>query len=46
LPTDYSFKVVTEHRFLLTFVGETLTIIIEERQFQRLQSEPIFKKVC
>jgi len=45
LPTDYSFKVVTEHRFQLTFGGETVTIIIEARQFQRLPSELIFARV-
>jgi len=44
LPTDYSFKVLTEHRFQLTFGGETVTIIIAARQFQRLPSELIF--VC
>jgi len=31
LSTDYSFKVVTEHRFRLTLGGETVTIIIEAR---------------
>jgi hypothetical protein len=42
LPTDYSFKVVTEQRFQLTFVGETFTIITEARQLQRMPSELIF----
>jgi hypothetical protein len=42
LPTDYSFKVVTAHRFQLTFGGETVTISIEARQFQKLPSELTF----
>jgi hypothetical protein len=42
LPTDYSFKVFTEHRFQLTFGGATVIIIIEARQFQKLPSELIF----
>jgi hypothetical protein len=41
LPTNYDFKVVTEHRFQLTFVGETVTISIEARQFPKLSSELI-----
>jgi len=40
--TDYSFKVVVGHRFQLTFGGETVTISIVARQFQRLPSELIF----
>jgi len=39
LPTDYSFKVVTEHRFQLTFGGVTVTKSIEARKFQKLPSE-------
>ena len=42
LPTDYSFKVVTEHRFQLSFGGETVTKSIEARQFKKLPSEIIF----
>ena len=41
LPTDYSFKVVTEHRFQLTFCSATVKISIVVRQFQRLPSELI-----
>jgi hypothetical protein len=42
LPTDYSFKVFTEHGFQLTFGDSTVTIIIQARQFQILPSELIF----
>jgi len=41
-PTNYDFKVVTEHRFQLTSCGETVTIFIEARQFPKLPSEIIF----
>jgi len=41
-PTDYSFKVVTERRFQLTFGGETVTIYIQARRFPSLPSELIF----
>jgi len=40
-PTNYDFKEVTEHRFQLTFGGETVTISIEVRQFPKLPSELI-----
>ena len=40
--TDYDFKEVAEHRFHLTFGGETVTISIEVRQFPKLPSELIF----
>ena len=41
-PTNYDFKAVTEHRFQLTFGGETVKISIEARQFPKLPSELIF----
>jgi hypothetical protein len=42
LPTDYSFKVIREHPFQLTFGDNTVTIAIIAQQFQRLPSELIF----
>ena len=41
-PTDYDFKLLMEHRFQLTFGGETVTISIQVRQFPKLPSELIF----
>jgi len=44
-PTDYNFKIVTEHCFQLTFGGETVTISIEA-QFPKLPSEIKLRKLC
>jgi len=41
-PTNYDFKIVTEHRFQLKFGGKTVTISIEARQLPKLPSELIF----
>jgi len=41
-PTNYDFKVVTEHRFQLTFGDELVTISIESRQFPKPPSKLIF----
>ena len=41
-PTNYCFKVVTEHCFQLTFGVETVTLSIEARQFPNMPFELIF----
>jgi hypothetical protein len=41
-PTECDFNLVTEHRFQLTFGGETVTISIEARLLPKLPSELIF----
>ena len=39
---NYDFKLVTEHRFQLTFGGKTVTISIKARQFSKVPSKLIF----
>ena len=41
-PINYELKIVTEHRFQLTFGGKTVTISIEARQLPRLPTELTF----